>query len=460
MLSLRGLMVLVLVVGGLLGGWVRLTTVRREAIATIRAAGGFVVFRDKKPEASGFWVELYRRTGWGLAREVAEVSVMDSSPMGATNAPRPSRDEGFAAVGRLGRVRAVNVSGGVTPANLANLAGSEVEELELMWVDDLSVELLTQIGRLRSLKGLQIIEPKAGGNAATIRAIASMPQLERLILQGFTSLGGDDMVSLGQLTELKRLTMFLTRVDASFLDRWQTPKGIMTLDLPMSPISDARLRALVDQSPDLREIEFDGSLLTDVGVEALFKRPGLGRVEFPADPSNPHLLTDASLTTIGRLRSLSTLTMTTGGFTEEGLDALAGLPLNTLTIGSVESISEAGMKRLVAGRTFTRLALAGPAITDAILPLLAGHLDPRGKLDLSRSAITDDGMRHLIPLRLDELQLNHTALTDAGLATLASGTTVRSVFASDTKVTPAGAAAFRAARPGTRLWLGWADVEN
>ena len=53
-LGLRGLMLLVLAVGGLLGAWVRVTTVRREAVATIRAAGGKVTFQDERPEGSGF----------------------------------------------------------------------------------------------------------------------------------------------------------------------------------------------------------------------------------------------------------------------------------------------------------------------------------------------------------------------------------------------------------------------
>ena len=460
-LSLRGLMLLVLVVGGLLGGWVRVTTVRREAIATIRAAGGGVNFQDEKPEARGFWVEVYRRTGWDLAREVAVVEVDDPPPSVATSGPRPSRDEMFAAAARLSRVEIFGVNRGrVTSANIADLVGTQVEELFLGGVDDVSAELLTQIGRLRPSTRLQINRPKSGANAATIRAIAAMPQLESLDLHGFDSLHSEDLVPLGQLTKLKRLAMLPAPVDDSFLDQWQALKQFNTLELPLTRITDERLRALVSRSPGLEGIYFDGSLLTDAGVSALGQCSHLGSVDFLGHPTDSPGLTDASLRTMGRLPWLTTLSLKSGRFTEAGLDALANLPLQRLFLGSIESISATGMKRLMGSRIFGRLGLAGPAITDDLLPLLVGHLNPGGYLDLSGSAITDAGMYHLLALRVAELNLSDTALTDAGLATLATGTTVRMLMTWHTKITPAGAAAFRKARPGTRLTVDLDTEEN
>ena len=387
--------------------------------------------------------------------------VPKSPPLGATSTHRPARDEVFAAAGRLSRVENVNVDmSRVTPANLADLAETRVEQLFLGGVDDMSAELLTQMGRLRPLTGLNISGPKAGANTAAIRAIALMPRLELLDLQGFASLQNDDLILLGQFTQLQRLSMLQSPQDDSFLDHWQGLKRINMLELPSTRITDARLRALMGRSTGLGGMRFDGSLLTDAGVAALGQPPNLRSMNLLGRPTAAHDLTDASLVTIGRIRWLATLGLTTGRFTEAGLDALADLPLQELSLGSVESLSEAGMKRLLGSRCFLRLGLAGPAITDAVLPLLAGHLHPQGTLDLSRSAITDDGMRHLAALRVADLNLSQTALTDVGLAALATGITARELIASDTKITPAGTAAFRAARSGTSLQVGPAPAGN
>ena len=437
-----------------LGGWVRGTTVRREALATIRAVGGRVVFRDEQPTAGGFWVELYRRTGLDLAREISVVVVDGPPAAGATTAPRPTRDEACAAIGQLGRVEIVDVNAGwVTPANLADLAKARAKNIGLMGVDEVSAELLTELRRMRHLTGLRINHPQAGANAATIQAIGSIPQLELLDLYGFASLRSDDLIPLGQLTRLRRLSMIQAPVDDSFLDHWQALNHVTTLELPTTQISDARLRALADRSPDLAIVQFDGSTLTDAGVAALAKCSHLGSVEFLGQSSEAHGLTDASLVTMGRHRWLMSLRMTTGRFTEAGLDALANLPLNSLDVGSVESISELGMRRLLTSQPFDRLGLAGPAITDDLLPLLIGHLNPGGCLD--SVPIGDHRRRDASPRRAasGRLNLSHTALSDAGLATLTTGTTIRELIARNTKITPAGAAAFRAARPGTRLDL-------
>ena len=63
--------------------------------------------------------------------------------------------------------------------------------------------------------------------------------------------------------------------------------------------------------------------------------------------------------------------------------------------------------------------VAEPAITDDDLALLAGLEPFLTRLDLSRTAVTDAGLQHLLPFTgLVRLRLDDTAITDAGVETL------------------------------------------
>jgi hypothetical protein len=92
------------------------------------------------------------------------------------------------------------------------------------------------------------------------------------------------------------------------------------------------------------------------------------------------------------------------------------------------------------------LNLAGTHITDAGMTTVA-TMTNLTRLRLDRTAITDTG---LVPLKkltkLDYLNLYSTGVTDNGLKTLASLPSLRQLYLWKTKVDPAAAAAFTAAK--------------
>ena len=453
-------MVLVLVVGGLVGWYVRQVRVRRAALATIGAAGGTVSFDDQRPDSTGWRAWLYRWTGDDLLREVNAISFF-ATPAGGRPAGglasvplRPTSDQACAAIARLGRVKRVDLfDRAITAPGLAELASSRVEELRLVGSAELTDAILAQIRRLRRLRTLTINWPKAGMPRATLRAVASLEQLEELGLYGLTDLRSDDLAPLGALRGLRKIGIDAAPGDEACLDHLGAVGRLTSLSFAGTRVTDAGLRRLVARAPRLRSIGLDGPLLTDRGIEALADLPDLEFLNLMSPRPQRTRFSDASLVALGRLGSLKDLFLNGGRFTDVGLDAVRGCPFDRLNLDAIEA-SEAGIARLLAGRSFTYLGLHGSGVTDAALPHLAGHLTGRSSLDLTRSRVTDAGMPLVAALKLRALVLNATAVTDAGLATLATGTTVRSLLANDTPITPAGAAAFQAARPGTNLYTG------
>ena len=92
------------------------------------------------------------------------------------------------------------------------------------------------------------------------------------------------------------------------------------------------------------------------------------------------------------------------------------------------------------------LNLAGTAVTDAGMAVVA-TLPNLTELHLERTAVTDAGLRRLTPLaNLEYLNLYGTAVTDAGLDVLKPLPALRRVYVWQTKVDPAAAAAFAEAK--------------
>ena len=122
------------------------------------------------------------------------------------------------------------------------------------------------------------------------------------------------------------------------------------------------------------------------------------------------------------------------------------------------------------------LRVAEPTISDTDLALLRGLEPWLTRLDLSRTAVTDTGLRQLVSFgQLERLRLDHTGITDAGVEVLSTldtltwlnlvGTVVtdgcveaiarladlEQVYLGQTGVSATGAARLRRLRPGLEV---------
>ena len=103
----------------------------------------------------------------------------------------------------------------------------------------------------------------------------------------------------------------------------------------------------------------------------------------------------------------------------------------------------------------TWLDLGGTAVTDAGLRALLPTLVNLSRLSLDRTAATDTALAPLASLqRLETINLYATQVTDAGLEPLGKLPRLTAIYAWQTQVTPAGAEALQSANKKLHVNLG------
>src|SRR5262245_4332332 len=117
-LSVRALMVVVLITGGVLGWVIHRARVQREAVAAIRQAGGSVSYHDQSmPRSSGndWWPR------W--AADILGIDYFDDVRSVFLESKESDLEAELAHVGRLRRLEELYLAGSqVTDAGLASLA--------------------------------------------------------------------------------------------------------------------------------------------------------------------------------------------------------------------------------------------------------------------------------------------------------------------------------------------------
>jgi hypothetical protein len=153
---------------------------------------------------------------------------------------------------------------------------------------------------------------------------------------------------------------------------------------------------------------------------------------------------------------------------------------NSLTVVRIQSngkpITDAELPKIAVISQDINLVLSSCPITNDGLSSLAGKSNVRC-LSLAKTAVNDDGMKHLRGMnlqsldlsatkvtdaglatlgecdfpRLKEIALEHTSITDAGLMQLANFKTLEWVSTKGTKVTKDGIRHFKARRPDASI---------
>ncbi len=234
--SVRGLLILVLVIGAWLGWLVRGARIQREAVAAIKNAGGVVSYdresSDKKaiPEGKPWpprW--LVDLTGVDYFARVTEVSFVST----ATDTTI-ARRKGLSRIGTLNGAP-------VTDATLAYLNG------------------LTDISAL-SLRGADITD-------AGLAQLSGLTKLSDLDLFG-TPVSDIGLAHLKGLTNLSSLNLMNTQANDASLAHLRDLPNLSSLNLNMAFVTDAGLSHL-KRLKQLTELKIQGTLVTEAGVKDL-----------------------------------------------------------------------------------------------------------------------------------------------------------------------------------------------
>ena len=407
-LSLRGLMLLVLLIGVPIGWVANRIHTQRQAIATVRAAGGVILF-DYQGIDHGFNIAprrpgrtepaaprwLRRWLGDELFQHVAMVYFNE-----------PVALDILATIARFDRLESLSINhadGGADESlHLRGLSRLIILMLDGEWVDD---RILAEVAQLVELR--QLILTDASGTDAGFARLAALPELVSLRISSHSSLTDANLTGPG----VERLLEGMPRLRKMDLGTGEP------LELT------GMFRSLVRYHPDLEQLTIGRKGLTEEDLTLLERLTKLECLDLMHSD-----VTDAALAHLRPLRALKQLLVRGAGITDEGLKRLGQMPALEDVFLSGASITDAGLAHLAALPKLKRLVLgSAPGVTDAGLA--------------SVGRITS----------LEDLEINMApGVTDAGLAALRGLAKLRILNLSQTLVTPIGVAALRQAIPSLR----------
>ncbi len=392
-LSLRGLMVLVLIVGGGVGWLAATIETRRAAVRAVLEAGGHVEddYWADVPQHGDSWLTRGRRTaerwvtaavGHDLFRNVVKVwSAEPVGPAALVPLDRFSKLEalslkdvtrigdGWKFLQRLERLRSVELTG-----------------------PGLDTTALVAVAQLRGLQVLRLDDASAAD--AGFAALATLPALDELTLRAcpnLTEAGASSLVAGLPALRMLRLSSLDSRAVSAIVQSLpEHHPGLEVLDIRAVTLSPADLAAIA-RLPRLAVLKFGGVALGDRGLDALGTLPAVG--ELTLDGAG---VGDEGLALLARLPALWSLGLAGPEITDAGLAALERLPLNRLTLSRLPTVSDAGMSSIAHLAQVEFLTLNLPQLTDAgLVPIRA--LPRLRSLSLTSTGVTQAGIGAMLP---------------------------------------------------------------
>lgn len=225
--------------------------------------------------------------------------------------------------------------------------------------------------------------------------LKTLPKLRELHIETTKTITPAGLAHLAELTSLEKLSFYNVNAEGA-------------------GIGDAAIRA-VQGLKSLRELRVSMCGTTDAGVKLLESMPQLTSLSLQEGR-----LTDTALASIGKLKRLKYLGLTSYGgdvhygrmrFTATGIRHLAGLrELEQLHLVGHEVPAD-----MLAFEQLTSLSLGGPLVSDACAARIAEHRHLES-LILSYTSISDDGLKQIARIpTLRRLDIDSRVITDAGI---------------------------------------------
>ena len=401
-LSLRMLMVLVLVIGGVLGWVVKRATVQRRAVEAITKAGGQVMYdfqhagKPPKPGASSPWPKwLIEAVGVDYFHNVVGVWF---PPNGKRDADALSTDALMAYLAQLDKLVSLDLDrargGSLSDAGFAHVGG--LDRLENLYIrstglTDAGLAPLARLTQLRLLylKGTSMTD-------AGLTHLRGLTRLNLLDLSENPGIHGSGLVNLAGMPKLVVLNLDQTPIDEAGLSHLAGPAGrplLHTLVLSGPGINDEGL-AKLDRLRDLWKLTISDAPITSAGLAHL-NRTNLTYLTLQAvrvDDLGPLApltqlkelkvvdasMNDAGLVGLASLPNLKNVTLDATRITDEGLGhvlSLEGLELLSLTKTNVTNQCFDLVVNLSNGN---RLTLLGMTATPAAIARLRGRFPAMG----------------------------------------------------------------------------------
>lgn len=274
--------------------------------------------------------------------------------------------------------------------------------------------------------------------------LASVDGVEELVLE-CREIDASDLSSLPNLADLTTLSI---RNQGSpkpeILAKVAACRRLRELDLTGSFANDDEM-ALILQIKELRSLVLNRGGITDAALETLGRHPHLEKLHLQLTA-----ITDHGLASLSDAKALHDLDISKTRIMDRGLRHVSSLPLRRLEARMTE-IRDPGIEHLQALERLEHLDISSNRITDLGFSYLKGlpHLET---LDVSSTSITDAGIDESDAFpSLKILTIRFCNLTDESLLRFAHYPALEQLDVTGTRVTPAGVAALRNAKPSLEI---------
>ena len=305
---------------------------------------------------------------------------------------------------------------------------------------------LDKLARSHELVSLVLVSTAC--SPETLAKLKAIQSLKRLNLSR-TRMNDDCMKSLGKLVNLTHLNISKTRLSDSGMSYVQGLKGLRQLAISGNGITDAGLKN-VGALPNLEQLECLGNgPYTKVGITALKSCTAL-RV---LDISRNELNDDALKALVAACPRLTNLILSeTKTATDKGFENLGRLSAIKYLVLSNTSAGDGTARALAKARTLTSLDLQHTAVTNKGVALLASLPQLSAVVFSDNPKITDEAAKAIsASSSVRSLSFDSTGITDASLPMLMKMHNLTGLVVLETKISTKGFAELKRALPGCAI---------
>ncbi|XP_071340975.1 uncharacterized protein [Trachinotus anak] len=244
----------------------------------------------------------------------------------------------------------------------------------------------------------------------------------------------EDVSALAELSSLQTLNLDGTGVTEVSLKYLATLPSLSSLSLAGIPVADGNHALQIISGLKLTHLTLPGRhSVKDSGLSYLSDLSLLSEL----DLTDYTQVTDQGVKQLSNMMRLKKLSLSNTQVTDAGLPSLCGLQeLQELCLDRTAVTSRGVAELIVCLPHLQVLGLASTQVGDTVVRKGLIRCSQLVKLNLSRTRITDHGLKYLKHMRLAQVNLDGTGVSLMGIASLLSLSNISSIRASNTRTIP------------------------
>uniref|UniRef100_A0A1A7YYE5 Uncharacterized protein n=1 Tax=Iconisemion striatum TaxID=60296 RepID=A0A1A7YYE5_9TELE len=243
-----------------------------------------------------------------------------------------------------------------------------------------------------------------------------------------------DVTALAEMSGLQTLSLDGTGITEASLEKLATHPALSSLSLGGVTVKDGDHALEIISGLKLSHLILPGRhTVTDSGLSFLCRLSLLSEL----DLTDYTQVTDQGVHQLSTMTRLKKLSLSNTQVTDAGLSSLRGLQeLQELCLDRT-AVTSRGVAELITCLPHLQvLGLASTQVGDTVVRRGLIRCHQLVKINLSRTRITDHGLKHLKGMRLSQVNLDGTGVSLMGIAGLLSVTSISSIRASNTRTIP------------------------